>query len=178
MAAIGTGWAEAAWIEAGWIAEAWDDEINVVVTSDKGRDAGSGKGKKQEERIPAWWEGEWIIPGVTHYLPEKPPEDIIPLRPKIARVKKRVAEIPKSFIAEARKELAGLTRSVTMLERKARSISNEREIRSIDDIINRYRTIDKKIKAFEASISEKIETHKRRIRADDEAFLSLLQDMD
>lgn len=31
MAAIGTGWAEAAWIEASWISTAWDDEPNVPV---------------------------------------------------------------------------------------------------------------------------------------------------
>ncbi len=117
-----------------------------------GRQSSAGSGRRKQ-----WWEGEWIIPGVTHYLPEKPPEDIVPLRPKIKGLRKRATS------SNDKRQLAGLTRSLTWLERRARAVDEERAIR---DITERYRALNLKMQRFEERL---------KANEDDEDFLVILQ---
>ena len=114
-----------------------------------------------------WWEGEWIIPGVTHYLPERPPEDITPLRPKVERLKRQLAEIP-DLSRDVRRHLAGLTRSVTYLERRAATLVAEAQTEAaVEDIAARYRALNAKLQALEQRVRLRTE-HSDRLKREDE----------
>ena len=163
-------------------------ELEVAIDRDRGRDAGSGR------RQPAWWEGEWIIPGVTHYLPEKPPEDIIPLQPRVARAKDRLAAVrpvrPDAAAAADYQSLAGrlggLVTGVRALERRAQRFADaaagradaQRRRDDMDAIMGRYRSLAATMGAVEneiVRIENAIESRKARIRADDDDFLRIIQ---
>lgn len=149
---------------------------------DRGREAGAGK---EQERTPAWWEGEWIIPGVTHYLPEKPPEDIVPLRPKVAQVRERLAKVSAYAKASAEveyKSLVGqvtaLSRSVKLLEIRAEKAALEAEYeQAISDVVARYRAVAGRIQVIEATLAAMEAERKQRLLADDEEFLTLLMEI-
>lgn len=139
----------------------------VEVVKDKGKDAGSGR--KQ------WWEGEWIVPGVTHYLPEKPPEDIIPLRPELEKLKERLARTPspeiKGLLTPLSRLVAGLERRARNVERRAREdIDVER---AIQEIIERYRDVSRSVRQAEARLAAH-EARMVRINRDDEEILAIL----
>ncbi len=112
--------------------------LNPATSEVIGKPSSAGSGKQ-------WWEGEWIIPGVTHYLPEKPPEDIIPLRPRVEALR------PK-------RQVAGLLRAVTLLERKAKVATDEPSIRQVTA---QFRWLQARV--LEAEM------------ADDEDFLFIIQ---
>ncbi len=119
--------------------------LNPATSEVLGKPSSAGSGKQ-------WWEGEWIIPGVTHYLPEKPPEDIIPLRPRVEALK----ALPK-------RQVAGLLRSVTLLERKARVATDEPSIRQVTA---QFRLLQARV----------LEAERRAgLMADDEDFLFIIQ---
>lgn len=148
--------------------------------ADKGRDAGSG-------RYPQWWEGEWIIPGVTHYLPEKPPEDIIPLQPRVAKAKKRLAAVrpakPDADFQRLAGRIGGLVTGVRSLERRAQSFAAADHVQrdheaAMAAITKRYRSLAGTMGAVEneiARIEAAIESHKARILADDDDFLRIVE---
>lgn len=140
----------------------------LELTNEPGNNrAGQGGGKQ-------WWEGEWIIPGVTHYLPETPPEDVTPLRPKVEALKRQLAQTPDPS-NKIRHQLAGLSRSVTYLERRAALLvedaTTERAVRSITE---RYRTLNAKMQALDRRIKAHAE-HMAKLAREDEEFLVLMQ---
>jgi len=150
--------------------DGWSPADAEVVTIDKGRDAGSGRRKQ-------WWEGEWIIPGITHYLPEKPPEDIVPLRPKIEEIKARLAALPDP-IPRLSRELAGITRSVTYLERKAKAIVDDTRMEeTIREITAQYRVIQGKVSNAERRVEaqEIMVARLERLAREDDEFLLIIQ---
>jgi len=134
-------------------------------------------GSAGRKRHPAWWEGEWIIPGVTHYLPEKPPEDITPLRPKVDRIRRdlqdhKPPQPTPEYLAIVR-HLASLTNSVNALERRARKAVEDETIKASTEayrrVAERYRQIEKMALAAIAA-----EQHRRRIAAEDDQILQLI----
>lgn len=144
-------------------------------TVDKGRDAGSG-------RKPQWWEGEWITPGVDAYLPEKPPEDITPLRPKVEQARKRLKQVraPVPEYKALHGRLGALTRSITRLEQQAAEAVKAREVESaIRTVTDRYRRLASQMAAVEAEITrhEAAMAHRKRLMAEDDEFIKLIMEM-
>lgn len=140
---------------------------------DKGRDAGSGR---------HWWEGEWITPGVDAYLPEKPPEDITPLRPKVERAKKRLTEAkaPVPEYKALQGKLGALTRSVSRLEKQAGEAVRAREIEAaILKVTERHRQLNAQVAAIETEIAlhEARVAHRKRLMAEDEEFLKIIMEI-
>ena len=88
--------------------------------ADKGRDAGSGGHKE-------WWEGEWITPGVTHYV-EKREGDISPAPARAEELRAKLNELP----AEAKKdaEFKSLMGRTGALVRQAKRV----ELRALEAI--------------------------------------------
>ena len=145
-----------------------EPEVPVVV-----RDQSAGSG--------SWWEGEWIIPGVTHYLPEKPPEDITPLRPKIDEAKERLKKAkPPKVDTEYRKltgRLTALSRAAEKLERRASQVIEARATEeAIAGAIERYRELAGRQERIEADIAvmEAREAHRQRVAEDDEQVIRMI----
>lgn len=128
-----------------------------------------------------WWEGEWIIPGVTHYLPEKPPEDITPLRPKIEKAKQRLKKAkPPRVDTEYRRltgRLTALSRAAEKLERRASQIIDARATEdAIAGAVERYRELAERQARIEQDllVMEAREAHRQRVAEDDEQVIRMI----
>ena len=169
--------------DAEWRAQvAWNysgiafGEPAVVVDEPAQRDGRDGGGGRK----PAWWEGEWIIPGVTHYLPERPPEDIVPLRPKVDRIRERVREakppVPDKEYRSVVGGIGALVRQVNALETKAQQAVEEAAIQSVVDA---YRQLAARLYEIESGVVEleAREERRRRIVEDDNQVLALIAEI-
>lgn len=162
-------------VTRGYIAGAAPPAPTPEPARDKGQDAGSGRRRN-------WWEGEWVIPGVTHYLPEPPPEDISPLRPKAEEARERLKALQARQAKDAQDDLrslsarlAGITRSVGALERRAAAaVESDRLERDISSVVAKYREVDGRLAVLAdeiAAIEARIEAE---FREDEERFMMIL----
>lgn len=131
-----------------------------------------------------WWDGEWIIPGETHYLPEKPPEDVKPLRPKVEEAKRRLKKARPPKVDRDYQVLAGkigaLSRSTTALEQQAaRVVDTRATAKAIQDVVEQYRIladrqqeIDEGLRVLEAQM-----VYRQRIEEDDQRVIELILDV-
>lgn len=149
-------------------------------TVDKGRDAGSGKGRREPQE--PWWTGEWITPGVDAYLPEKPPEDVSPLRPKAEDARKRLTKVREALpdttddYRDLSQKLSTVTQAIGRLEKQAEKAVEARRLdRAIGRVTQRYRTLARQMAEIEmAIIAHEEAMHRQRLMREDDEFLNLL----
>jgi SMC interacting uncharacterized protein involved in chromosome segregation len=130
----------------------------------------------------SWWEGEIVVPGVTHYVPKKD-EDVTPLRPKVQEARRRLrkvrTETPEKEYRSLHGKLNAVTQSIGRLEAQVeRAIKARAREDAIEKVVGRYRSLAENMAAIELQIAaHEAEMHRKRLMIEDEEFLNLIMEM-